>query len=90
MGTPLTMILHESYGVTVTLPSKFVKIACLSEILRRKAFAYVTQEIQTVWPAEVLLCHQHLQVPPVCLSLRCTGTAEPPASEKACDRGDSG
>lgn len=35
-GTPLTMTLHLLCGVTVTLPSKLMKEACLSEILRQE------------------------------------------------------
>lgn len=38
MGTPLTTTLHLPCGVIVTLPSKFVKEACLSEILKRQEF----------------------------------------------------
>lgn len=37
MGTPLTTTLHLLCGVTATFPSRFVKEACLSEILQRKA-----------------------------------------------------
>lgn len=45
MGTPLTTTLHVPCGVTVTLPSEFVKEACLSEILKRQEFVSVSQRV---------------------------------------------
>lgn len=38
MGTPLTTTLHLPCGVTVTFPSRLVKEACLSEILKKQEF----------------------------------------------------
>lgn len=35
MGTPLTTTLHWPCGVTITVPSRLVKEACLSEILKK-------------------------------------------------------
>lgn len=50
-GTPLTVTLHLLCGATVTVPSKFMKEACLSEILRQE-FDAVTEQIGAAWVAQ--------------------------------------